>query len=347
MLSLGVPALAQHNDEVFVFSFFKGNGESGVYLAWSEDGRNFHVVNNGAAIFEPPKWPHGDHLTRDPSIVYHNGTFNMVWTSDWSGDNFGHASSTDLKNWSAPQQVFPFAGLPASQQPKNVWAPEIHYDAASGDHFIVWASTTSAHLNDGDGSQDAHGNDHRLFVTRTRDFQSFTQARQFFAQGWSVIDGSAAWDDRGSDDPGDGRWVMVVKNEKATNQIPPGKNLRLTFFDGNLDFDNYDCARWTAATAPIIGPGSDLQSGALAEGPTLLKHGDQWLIYWDKYTAGDYGLASSTDMLEWTDETANFHLYDANGVEIGHPRHGTVFLAPRSALTAFEETRPEGRARGR
>lgn len=332
LLGLNVCASAQ-SDNVFLFSYFDSNGENGVYLAISEDGRTFQELNGGAPVFTPPAWSNGDVLTRDPSIVYHNGTFNMVWTSDWWGDNFGHASSTDLLNWSTPQQVFPFAGFPADQQPWNVWAPEIIYDPTSGDHFIVWSSTNDAERNDGDGSEDGLGNDHRLYFTRTSDFQSFTPAELFFDQGWSVIDGSPAYDDRGTTDTSDDRWVMVVKNEREVTDPPPtGKNLRLTYIDSTIDWNSFSYADWSPAEDPIIGANTSIQPTD-AEGPSLVKNGDEWLIYWDKYIANDYGLASSPDLTNWTDETGSFQLLDAQGNEILHPRHGTVFSAPRSAIT--------------
>jgi hypothetical protein len=39
---------------VFLLSYFKGNGETGVYLAVSEDGRTFRHLNAGRPIFTPP-----------------------------------------------------------------------------------------------------------------------------------------------------------------------------------------------------------------------------------------------------------------------------------------------------
>jgi hypothetical protein len=44
------------SDEVFLLSYFKSNGETGVFLACSEDGRTFGDLNDGRAIFTPPAW---------------------------------------------------------------------------------------------------------------------------------------------------------------------------------------------------------------------------------------------------------------------------------------------------
>lgn len=110
MLSVGSVALGE--DEEFLFSYFKGNGEAGVFLAASEDGLVFKDLNEGWPVFTPPQWQ-GQDLTRDPSIVYRDGLFRMVWTSSWVGSCFGAATSPDLKQWSEPVRVEPFKNWPA------------------------------------------------------------------------------------------------------------------------------------------------------------------------------------------------------------------------------------------
>ena len=76
-LAIAAPAATP---EVMLFSFFRDNGKDGVFLATSDDGTEFKALNNDNPVFTPPNWP-GQNLTRDPSIVYHDGTFHMVWTS--------------------------------------------------------------------------------------------------------------------------------------------------------------------------------------------------------------------------------------------------------------------------
>ena len=113
---------------VLLYTCFRENGQAGVYLAMSEDGVHFSELNGGKPIFTPPEWP-GQNLTRDPSILYRDGLFRMVWTSNWKGRVFGYAESSDLQHWSVPRMVQPFAGkLPEEDQPENIWAPEIHWD---------------------------------------------------------------------------------------------------------------------------------------------------------------------------------------------------------------------------
>lgn len=298
-----VPALAE---EVLLFPYFDSNGENGVYLAASEDGREFHAVNDGKPIFTPPKWGEGQHLTRDPSIVHHDGLFHMVWTSNWTGRWFGYANSPDLKTWSEPKRVQPFAD--GAEQPNNVWAPEVFHDHVAGDYKVVWSSTLPSEYSDGDGSEDTHRGDHRLYYVATTDFETFTEPEQLLADpGWSVIDGQVAWDADGD------RWVMALKKEQLPDK--GGKNIRLAFSPLGIAPGSFG-----DMTEPFVGPGTAISGRDMAEGPSLVRHGGEWLLYWDSYSAGHYSLATSRDLRSWKDES------DTLSIPARHPRHGTVFV---------------------
>lgn len=310
-------AKANDSPRISLFAYFKNNGGSGVYLNSSTDGQTFRPLNEGRPIFTPPDWANHQKLTRDPSIVYQDGTFHMVWTTNWEGQIFGYASSPDLREWSEPIKVRPFPeSLPDDRQPKNIWAPEVHYDPIREDFFVIFSATVPAELNDGDGSADAHGNDHRMYITRTEDFRSFTEARVFFDPGYSSIDGQLVYDRRGTAKTSDDRWVMVYKHEKKPKQ--GGKNLRLVMYDPRTD-------SFSEPSKPVVGPGSRL-SGDWAEGPSLLKHHGSWWLYWDAYTEGYYGLARSANLDHWVERTDRLRM----GVE--DPRHGVVFRAPADAV---------------
>ncbi len=85
------------NDEmIYLFPFFRGNGQHGVFLAAGDDGYHFKPINNDEPIMTPADWD-GQRLTRDPSIIWdeQNEIFRMVWTSNWSGEVFGYAESND------------------------------------------------------------------------------------------------------------------------------------------------------------------------------------------------------------------------------------------------------------
>lgn len=327
-------------DEVFLLSYFKSNGETGVFLACSADGLVFKDLNDGRPVFTPPQWQ-GQNLTRDPSIVYRDGRFHMVWTSSWTGTCFGAATSADLKQWSEPVRVEPFKNWSADDQPANTWAPELHWDPVQKDYAILWSSATAKLERSGGHDSGGLENDpnrnvkpatrhHRTFLSRTSDFKSFTDARVFFSPGVSTIDACLAFDDRGTADTGDDRWLMAAKNE----QFPEigGKNIRLTTAGADLTHpfppqfhSPTDASKpWSD---PVVGPGAKLQSNQWVEGPSLMKVGGEWRLYFDRYRvrSGRYALATSKDLIHWTDRTP----------EIDMPRdahHGTVFRAPRSAV---------------
>jgi hypothetical protein len=128
-------AASPSTPDVMLFSYFRDNGKDGVFLASSDDGSGFKALNDDKPIITPPTWQ-GQNLTRDPSIIYHDGVFHMVWTSNWTGRVFGYACTKNLANWSDPIQVRPFPeSLPKEDQPDNVWAPELNHDPAKNDFF--------------------------------------------------------------------------------------------------------------------------------------------------------------------------------------------------------------------
>jgi GH43 family beta-xylosidase len=316
IVSLAAVAGAAETDDVLLFSFFRGNGEAGTYLASSDDGLGFRPLNDDKPVFAPPDWP-GQNLTRDPSIVYHDGTFHAVWTTSWQGRCFAYARSADLARWSAPVRVEPFsAALPQLDQPHNIWAPEIHWDPVQKNFAIVFSATTERESTDGDGSNNngKDGQDHRLYITRTADGKTFSDARTFFDQGFSVIDGQMVFDRREEGD----RWLMFVKHEKEV--ALGGKNLRLTEAPG--DFGR----PWSPVSEPVLGPGAPLRSGEMVEGPTLLRWNGQWRLYADAFADRHYSLITSSDLKTWTDRTADLVMPP------NRPRHGTVFRAPRAAV---------------
>lgn len=297
--------LAPKSDEVLILSFFRDNGQNGVFLAWSEDGVNFKPLNDDNPVMKPGPWQE-QNLTRDPSIVYHSGKFHAVWTSSWRGRWFGCAESEDLKTWSDPVKVQPFPkSLPEVEQPNNVWAPEICWDPVQKNYAVFWSSTTGCTAG------------HRIYVSRTTDLKTFTDAKMFFDQGFNCIDGMMAFDLQGSFCARNGRWLLVLKNELGVKD--GGKNLRWT--TAPADFSK----PWSPVSKPLTGPGSAVRGNEMAEGPSLLKWKGKWFLYWDAFANGHYCLATSTDMEKWTDMTSELKLPPK-------PRHGTVFVAPRSAV---------------
>src|SRR5690606_27667219 len=125
------------SDSVFVFSYFKGNSEDGLHLAYSTDGFNWEALNNDKSFLKPTAAK--DKLMRDPCIIKGgDGLFHMVWTVSWNDRGIGYANSKDLVNWSEQTYIPVMDGEPLA---RNCWAPEIFYDAPKKRYIIYWATT--------------------------------------------------------------------------------------------------------------------------------------------------------------------------------------------------------------
>ncbi len=317
--------------EVRLFTYFRDNGQAGVFLGSSEDGVKFTPLNDDKPIFTPPAWP-GQNLTRDASILHRDGLFRMVWTTQWKGRIFGYAESRDLIHWSEPKQVQPFPGsLSKTDQPENIWAPEIHWDPFKQDYFILFASTTERERTDGDGSDNKGNNtspyDNRIYITRTRDGHQFSDAALFFDQGFSCIDAVMRLDETSE------RWIMVVKNSRDFDlKLRPGRNLWLTFTGRDLDHPDF-----TAAAGPIAGTHSPMFSNpdprkSMAEGQSLVRFKNQWWLYWDEPAGDGIQVATSSDLKTW--------IHVKGAVFPAGAKHGTVFLAPKAAVDGLRHTPP-------
>ena len=85
-------------EKVYLFSYFRGNGEDGLHLAYSRDGYNFTALNNDMSFLTPSVGV--SKLMRDPCVIRtDDGIFHMVWTAGWTERGIGYSSSKDLINW--------------------------------------------------------------------------------------------------------------------------------------------------------------------------------------------------------------------------------------------------------
>ncbi len=323
VLLLFLTALDAHAEDMLLFTYFRDNGQHGVHLAMTTNGVDFVALNEDKPIFKPPAWA-GQNLTRDASIIYRDGMFRMVWTSQWKGRIFGYAESPDLVNWSEARQVRPFSeSLPAEDQPDNIWAPEIHWDPVKRNYFILFASTTPRERKDDDLSNNdgKRGSqyDNRMYVTRTTDFRTYSDAKLFFDRGFASIDAVMQRDEVIQ------RWMMVIKCSRDWRlKTMPGRNLWLT--STSFDLDHLDFA---PLEGPIAGNHSAMFSNArpeksMAEGPSLLYYQDRWLLVWDEPAGHGFQLATSPDLKTWT------HVKEATFPSRG--LHGTLFLAPSNTV---------------
>ena len=284
---------SQLSDSVYLFAYFKNNGEDGLHYAYSEDGFTYNALRSDSSYLKPQVSK--DKLMRDPCIVRGpDGTFHMVWTVSWNDKGIGYASSRDLIHWSDQQFIPVMVNEPRVM---NCWAPEIFYD---NDKFMIyWASTIPGRFPATDTAGDEKYN-HRLYYVITKDFRSFSKAELLYDQGFNVIDATIQ--------KYQNTYFMFLKDE---TRFPPQKNLRV--------------ATSKRLTGGYSAPSSPVTGNYWAEGPTLVRKDAGWLMYFDKYTEHRYGLLESDDLLHWNDISEKLKM--PAGL-----RHGTVLKISRPEL---------------
>lgn len=287
-------------DEVYLFSYFKGNGEDGLHLAWSEDGYIFTALNNDQSILAPKVSE--DKLMRDPCIIQGpDGKFHMVWTVSWNDRGIGYAWSEDLITWSEQRFIPVMAHEPTA---RNCWAPEVFFDKAARQYLIFWSTTIPGLYPETEASAD-RGWDHRMYYVTTRDFETFSETKEFYNHGFNVIDGSLV--------ESKGTYYLFLKDE---TRYPPQKNIRL--------------ATAAKAEGPYSPPTDPITGEYWAEGPTVIRAGEEWIVYYDKYIDHRMGAISSPDMQNWTDISDKVSFPDGT-------RHGTVFKVQRKVLDKLKK----------
>ena len=291
----GVLRTATGTNGCYLFSYFVGNGEDGLHLAYSFDGLNWKALNNNKSLLTPKV---GGKLMRDPCIIQGpEGTFHMVWTTSWSQKAIGYAHSRDLVHWSE-QKYIPV--MEYEPKARNCWAPEVFYDDSSKQFLLYWSTTIPGRFPETDKSGDG-GRNHRIYYTTTRDFETFTPTKLFYDPGFNTIDAMIIKDD--------GRYIMFIKDE---TRHPPKKNIRI--------------AVSTQAEGPY-GPASEPITGSYwAEGPSAIKIADTWFVYFDKYRKRQYGAVISRDLKDWEDISDKVRFPERT-------RHGTVFRVSKAILT--------------
>jgi beta-xylosidase len=294
-LVVGVHAAAPTTS--YVFAYFTKNGEDGLHLAWSADGYKWEALNGGHSFLAPKVGK--SKLMRDPCVVRGpDGTFHMVWTSGWTENDIGYASSKDLVTWSEEKELPVMAYAPTV---RNTWAPEVHYDEKRNEFIIFWASTIPGKFPETAGASEDDYN-HRIYCTTTKDFVAFTPTRLFYDPGFSVIDATMLH--------ADGRHYLIVKDETRN---PPKKNLRIAESD---DVEG----PFTNLSAPFS------PAGLWVEGPTAIKVGDDFIVYCEAYMKKHYVALRSHDLKTWEDVTDQMTFVNAGTPE--RMKHGTVIVVP-------------------
>jgi hypothetical protein len=295
---------AAASEGAYLFSSFRGNGQDGLHLAYSCDGYKWTALNNDKPYLAP-RIGEKEKLMRDPCILQGpDGAFHMVWTTGWQDKKgIGYANSKDLIHWSDQKAIPLMAHEPTA---RNCWAPELFYDDAKKQFLIFWSTTIPGRFPETDPSGD-NGLNHRIYYVTTKDFQTFSDTKLFFDGGFNVIDATIL--------KANGKYHLIVKDETKT---PVKKNLRIATSD-------YPEGPYTNVSEPF--------TISWVEGPSAIKIGDEYFIYFDHYARPQfYGAVRSKNLKTWEDVSK----------EMSFPkdtRHGTVIRVSDDVLKRLLDQR--------
>jgi len=286
---------AQNKNDVYLFAYFNNNGQDGLHLAYSNDGYKWNALKNDKSFLTPTVSK--DKLMRDPCIIKGaDGLFHMVWTVSWKDKGIGYSSSKDLINWSE-QQFIPV--MAKEEGARNTWAPEITYDKTTKIYMIYWATTIIGKFPETASKAD-DGYNHRIYYVTTKDFKVFSDTKLLYNPGFNLIDATIVKDNN--------RFVMFLKDE---TREPDQKNLKIAYSN--------------QLTGPYSKAGSKITGNYWAEGPTAMKIGNDWLVYFDRYREHKYGAILSSDLVNWTDISAKISV--PKGM-----RHGSILTIKKKEL---------------
>ncbi|MBN2189310.1 MAG: glycoside hydrolase family 43 protein [Chitinispirillaceae bacterium] len=303
-LALPIFALAQldtNSQHFYLFSYFLNSDDAaGARLAVSSDAVFWQKINNENPVIVPILSE--EHLMRDPCIYYDTstGVFHLVWTTGWNQKNIGYAAVRDLRNWGSDSctQVM----LPVGEDIPNCaccWAPEIFYDDIK-DSFMVFWSTERGTAGK------------RTYYCMTKDFKTITASTMFFDPGYSVIDAATIKVDSA-------RYYMFFKDERTGEEAgTQSKNIHYVY--GPTPQGPWGAiSKWITITN--------------CEGPSPIKIGNEYRVYFDPY----FAVSSSYRMVKVTDLNTTASPWPQGDIlmtETGifNLSHGTILEIPRVKL---------------
>lgn len=274
--------------------------EERLHFALSTNGRQWTPLNGNR-----PVW---DQWLRDPFIARGvDGRWHLLATGGRpigpKGTNQGpaclHATSSDLLKWEGVQSLWLMSDArdENGRMARNIWAPEWFLDHATGDIVVFWSSSF----------EDAGWKQSRLWMSRTRDWRSFTPAKVMFNPPYSVIDGTLLMHE--------GTYYLFHKEEEFSPRTGERRAIRVATAD-KLEgpYRIHEGPLNNGQIVPVI-----------TEGPAVMPDPKRpgWLLLYDYCMSNDYGVSASTNLLNWSVEPSTSMPPDA--------RHGSV-----SRLTAAE-----------
>ncbi len=285
--------------EGYLFSYFKGNGQDGLHLAYSYDGYKWEALKNNSSFLTPEVGK--DKLIRDPNIILgKDGIYHMVWTVSWTERGIGYASSTDLIHWSK-QEFIPV--MSRFKTARNTWAPEITYDSKEKKYIIYWASTLDNRFVATKPTTE-EGYNHRIYYTTTRDFKKFKRTKLLFNPGFNVIDATIVQHENG--------YAMFVKDETPQ---PAQKNIKIAYSK--------------KITGPYHNISEPITGKYWAEGPSIANIGGKQIVYFDKYKDKKYGAVLKMGK-EWKEISDEINFPEGT-------RHGSIIQVPSELINQLKK----------
>jgi hypothetical protein len=270
-----------------------------LHIALSTDGRHWTALNDNKPVWEQ--------RVRDPYVRRGPDGLWRILSTGGGGSNDRekvgpgclYITSKDLIHWQVerPLPLMKDVRNESGAFAGNIWAPEWFYDDQTEAYILFWSSSF----------KDAGWKESRLWYCKTRDWKTFTPAKQLFAPPYSVIDGTLL--------KHKGTYYLFHKEEEFGAKTGERRAIRVatskrlegpyTIVKGHMN---------KGQIVPVI-----------TEGPTVmtdpLKRG--WLLLYDYCMTNRFGVSYSPDLIHWTVEENVSFPSDA--------RHGCV-----SELTAEE-----------
>ena len=127
-----------------------------------------------------------------------------------------------------------------------------------------------------------------MYYTATKDFKTYTPTKLFYDPGFNVIDSTLI-------KISDNKYLMFLKNE---TRHPAKKDIRIATASSPI-------GPWSEASEPI-------SKRNWVEGPTAIKIGDEWFVYYDGYGRGHYEGIRSKDLKNWISITKDLNFPKRN-----------------------------------
>ncbi|WP_270170646.1 immunoglobulin-like domain-containing protein [Paenibacillus sp. SYP-B4298] len=315
----------------YLFTYFTGEGTANgeqIYFALSE-GNNALKWNEIGKETNGKKDPLftsnlGEKGLRDPFIIRspEGDRFYMIATDlkiygngDWDrAQRYGSLSlmvweSTDLINWSNQRMV-----KVSPDAAGNTWAPEAHYDPATGEYVVFWASKLY------DNEAHSGGTHNVMMYAKTRDFYTFSEPEVYIDRGYSLIDTTMI-----NHNDKVYRFTKDERDYNATNS-PHGKFVFQEVGNSILD-----------ANFKMIKEGIGQGQISAGEGPTIFKSNteEKWYLFIDEFGGRGYVPFETTDL-----NSGNWSIPATYSLP-SRPRHGTVIPVTTTEHNALTSTLPK------